>query len=254
VSKRSLVLAAVALLLAGCNASVQSQLSEAQANQIVVALDAAAIAAHKVAGPNAEAHSYRVEVASGDLNAALRVLQQQDLPAPEPVGIELMLEPRGLIATPEEERARLSAATAAELARSIERIEGVLSARVHLVLPGAGRPLDAAPAPPQAAVLLVHRTGAPAIDQGAVRRLIAAAVSGLEPNAVTVVQTESRAKVAAGAASTARVGPFSVRRESAPLLKGVLVVALLLNLALASALIWTVRRKRALREATLSGA
>ena len=248
-------LAAVALLLvAGCNASVRSRLSEAQANQIVVALDAASIAAHKVSGPNAEAHSYRVEVAAGELNAALRVLQQQDLPAPETPGAEIMLEPRGLIATPEEERARLTAATAAELARSLEGIDGVLSARVHLVLPSASRPLDAAPAPPQAAVLVVHRAGTSSVDARAVRTLVAAAVSGLDPNAVTVVQTQRSAKGAAGAASTVRVGPFSVRRESAPLLKGVLCVALLLNLAMAVALIWTLRRKRALHEAKLSGA
>jgi type III secretion protein J len=238
-------LGALALLLvAGCNASVRSQLSEAQANQLVVALDAAAIAARKVAGPNTETYSYRVEVASGELNAALRVLQQQGLPSPEPPAIEALLEPTGLVATPEEERARLSFATAAELARSLERIDGVVSARVHLVLPGTLRPLDATPAPPQAAVLLVRRAGAQPIGEHDARKLVAAAVSGLDPKAVAIVQTQA-ARIAKSAATTARVGPFSVRRESAGLLRGVLAFALLLNLAMAVALIWTVRRKRA---------
>jgi type III secretion protein J len=244
---------AIALLLAGCNAVVRGQLSEAQANQVVVALDGASIAAHKVAGPNSEGRGYRVEVAAGELNAALRVLQQQGLPAPETPGLEAMLEPSGLVATPEEERARLAAVTAAELARSIERIDGVVGARVHLVLAGASRPLDAASVPPQAAVLLVRPAGAPSIDERAVRTLVAGAVSGLHSSAVTVVQTQA-ARMARATAATARVGPFSVRRESAPLLKAVLALALLLNLVLAVALIWTVRRKRAAREATLHGA
>jgi hypothetical protein len=103
-------------------------------------------------------------------------------------------------------------------------------------------------------VLVAHRRGARPIDERAVRKLVAAAVSGLSADAVTVVQTQSPVKVAAGATAAVRVGPFSVRRESAPLLKAVLATALLLNLALAGALIWTVHRKRALRETTLSGA
>jgi type III secretion protein J len=246
-------LGALALLLvAGCNATVRSQLSEGQANQLVVALDAAAIAAHKVAGPNADAHGYRVDVAAGELNAALRVLQQQGLPAPEPPAIEALLEPSGLVATPEEERARLSSATAAELARSLERIDGVVAARVHLVLPSTLRSLDAPAAPPQAAVLLVRRAGVAPIAEHDARKLVAAAVSGLDPQAVTVVQTQA-ARVETSRASTVRVGPFSVRRESAGLLRGVLASALLLNLAMAVGLIWTVRRKRALHGATLSG-
>jgi type III secretion protein J len=238
------------MLVAGCNASVRSQLSEAQANQLIVALDAAAIAAHKVEGPNAEADGYRVEVAAGELNAALRVLQQQGLPAPEPPGIEAMLEPTGLVATPEEERARLSSVTAAELARSLERIDGVVSARVHLVLPGTLRALDTPAAPPRAAVLIVRRAGAPPIVEHDARKLVSAAVSGLDPQAVTIVQTQA-ARVEASHASTVRVGPFSVRRESAGLLRGTLALALLLNLAMGVALIWTVRRKRARFEATL---
>jgi type III secretion protein J len=241
---RALVAAGLLLLAAGCDAVVRDKLSEAQANQIVVALDAASIAGRKVAGPNRDGSGYRVEVAASELNAALRVLQQQGLPAPDAPDLDRLLQPSGLVATPEEERVRLSAAHAGELARSLERIQGVVNARVHLVLPSALRPLDAAPAPAQAAVLLVRGAGAAAIDETSVRRLVAAAVSGLDPGAVTIVQTQA-VQTPQTAVATVRVGPFSVRRESAPLLKGVLALALSLDLAMALALIWAVRRKRA---------
>ena len=242
----ALPLLLAALLLAGCDAVVRSQLSEAQANQIVVALDAASIAGRKVGSAGGDGRGYRVEVAAGELTAALRVLQQQSLPAPDAPDLDRLLQPSGLVSTPDEEQVRLSAARAGELARSLERFEGVVSARVHLVLPSAMRPLDAAPAPAQAAILLVRSAGAAAIDETSVRKLVAAAVGGLDPSAVTIVQTQAP-RLAQTAVSTVRVGPFSVRRESAPLLKGVLALALSLDLAMAVALIWAVRRKRAAR-------
>ena len=241
---RWLARAGVLWLLAGCDAVVRSELSEAQANQIVVALDSAAIAGRKVAASGAQARSYRVEVAANELNAALRVLERQGLPAAEAPSTAELLQSSGLVATPEEERARLSAASAGELARSLERLEGVASARVHLVLPSRAGPLDAPAGRPQAAVLLVRRSARTAVDERAVRELVAAAVSGLEPSAVTIVQTQEPAAIAETAVSAVRVGPFSVRRESAPLLRGVLTGGLLLHLALAAALIWSVRRKR----------
>jgi type III secretory pathway lipoprotein EscJ len=98
--------------------------------------------------------------------------------------------------------------------------------------------------PAQAAVLLVRRAGGPAIDEQAVRVLVAAAVSGLTPGAIAIVQTHA-APMAETAVSTVRVGPFSVRRESAALLRGVLATTLVIDIALAAALIWAVRRKRA---------
>jgi type III secretion protein J len=236
-------LGAFLLIGSGCDAVVRSGLSEAQANQLLVALDLVAISARKLPEPGASEPRYRIEVPAAELAAALRVLQQQRLPAPEPPSTEALLEASGLVATPDEERARLSAVTANELARSLARFEGVVDARVHLVLPTALRPLDT-PAPPlQAAVLLVRAHSAPPIDENAVRTLVAAAVSGLAPSAVSIVQTQAAA-TPPSAAATARVGPFSVRRESAPLLRVVLALALLLDIAMAIALIWTVRRKR----------
>jgi type III secretion protein J len=231
------------LIGSGCDAVVQGGLSEAQANQVLVVLDLASISGRKLPDDATSEPRYRIEVPSAELTAALRVLQQQQLPAPDVPSADELLKTSGLIATPDEERARLSAVTANELSRSLERFEGVMAARVHLVLPSAFHPLDAPTTPPQAAVLLVRAHEAQAIDERAVRSLICAAVRGLTESAVSIVQTRAAAPTAAGA--TARVGPFSVRRESAPLLRSVLTLALLLDIALALALIWTVRRKRA---------
>jgi type III secretion protein J len=232
------------LVASGCDSVVRGGLSEAQANQVLVALDQAAISGRKQPEPSAGAPRYRVEVPSAELTAALRVLQERSLPVAEPPSSDQLLQPSGLIATPDEERARLAAATSNELARSLSRFAGVVDARVHLVLPSALHPLDAAPEPPRAAVLLVRAHATPAIDQRAARALVAAAVTGLPPDAIAIVQTEAPPQ-APIVAATARIGPFSVRRESAPLLRAVLALALLLDIALAIALIWTVRRKRA---------
>lgn len=236
-------LGAFLLIASGCDSVVRGGLSEAQANQVLVALDQAAISGRKQNEPAAGDPRYRVEVPSAELTAALRVLQERNLPVAEPPSSDQLLQPSGLIATPGEERARLAAATGNELARSLSHFAGVVDARVHVSLPVALHALDAPPETARAAVLLVRAHAAPAIDEHAVRTLVAAAVNGLARDAIAIVQTEAPPQ-APVLAATARIGPFSVRRESAPLLRAVLALALLLDIAMAIALIWTVRRKR----------
>jgi type III secretion protein J len=237
-------LGAFLLIGSGCDSVVRGGLSEAQANQVLVALDQAAISGRKHTEPGAGDPRFRVEVPAAELTAALRVLQEQNLPLPDPPAGDQLLQASGLIATPDEERARLAAATSNELARSLAHLAGVVDARVHLSLPRTLHVLDAQPETARAGILLVRAHGTPAIDEHAVRTLAAAAVNGLSADAIAIVQTEAPPQ-APTIAATARIGPFSVRRESAPLLRAVLALALLLDIALAIALIWAVRRKRA---------
>src|SRR5690606_28919827 len=108
--------------------------------------------------PGASSGGYRVLVASDEVAAALSVLRAEELPrAPEP-GLHDVFGRASLVPTATEERARLTAALGGELARSVESIDGVLDARVHVALPDASElPLDVAPPRPRASVLVRHR-------------------------------------------------------------------------------------------------
>ena len=237
--------AAVVLAAAGCRATVLRGLDEAQADQVVAALDAARVAATKARDASADDASaaYRVEVPAAEVSDALRALQARGLPRPAPSGLDALEQSLGLVATPEEERGRLARAAAGELARSLMRLPGVLDARVHLASSGPATALDRPAAPSTAGVLLLRAARSEAVDEARVRALVAASVPGLTPAAVTVMQSEAAPAAPSPPRMTA-IGPFSVAAGSAPQLRAVLVAALLLNLVLAGLLIAAVVGKR----------
>lgn len=169
-------------------------LDERQASEVVVALDDGGIPAHKVRPRGAEA-GYSVEVAPSDGPRALRILAERDLPRPRPPGLGEVFGEGGLVPTPTEERALYQHALSGELARSLESVEGVVGARVHLALAEAD-PLHPAERPlPRASVLVRCRPSAcgavRALEPG-IRALVAGAADRLEGAAVSVVVTEAR--------------------------------------------------------------
>lgn len=228
---------ALVVIAGACKGTLRGGLTEDQANQIAVALDTAQIAAVKIAGPGSTgARRFEVQVATADMSSALRVLQREQLPHPEQPGFAELYGDSGLVTTPNEERARWATATAGELSRSLERIAGVIDARVHLAPPEALPALDATARPAKASVLLRRRVGSRVIDEAAARALVAGAVDGLAPEQVVVIQTESAAGTER-APALVRIGPISVTRSSAPALKLALGSALALDLLLAVAVI-----------------
>ncbi len=254
---RAGVVAAAVLLATGCDATIASGLDEEQANQILVTLDSSGIGAAKerLAGSGDEA-LWEVHVASDDVGPALGILRSADLPrTPEP-GIEEVFGEGSLVPTATEERARYSAALAGELARSIESIDGVLDARVHVAIPETRDfALDEEPPRPRASVLVKYRAGEPPYEEGAVRALVAGAVHGMQPDDVAVVGVPGPGAPDAGGAHLVRIGPVAVTRGSSFALKTILGVALGLNLVLAVGLILTwMRRKKPITTETAQGA
>ena len=239
-------LLAAGVALAGCRTTVRSGLGEAEANQIVVALDRAAIGAAKASEPGGRGR-YRVEVDSADATRALSVLESARLPKRAEPGFDELYQPSALLPTPQDERARWAAALAGELSRSLERMRGVREARVHLAVADAEQPLDAPVPPPKASVLLQRARGMPALPEQPVRALVAGAVDGLAPERVTVVQVEAEPAAETAGARLVQIGPIAVSRGSMAAFKGLVAAALALNLLLALALVALLRRARAAR-------
>lgn len=233
----------LALCLCACRAVVRSGLEEGEADRLVVALEGAAIGASKVLDHRAGGRDrYRVEVAANETAHALGVLAASaPEERPQPGFAELYADP-GLVPTLGEERARWSAATSGELARSLRALHGVVDARVHLAVAERGSEAFAAEHQvTRASVLVTRRAGLPPVDERAVRSLVTGAVDGLAPERVSLVQDEAPA---ARREHLVRVGPIRVTAESAGMLKLALGTALVLDAALALALVGAVARRR----------
>ena len=227
----------------GCQATLESGLDEGQADAVVVALHTQGIGAEKVAGAGNDA-GFEIQVSTEDVGPALRVLREAGLPAAREPGIHEVFGAGGLIPTATEERARLAMALAGELAATLERIDGVLDARVHVALPDRRLGLmDDAPQRPRASVLLKHHRGDTPYEEASVRSLVAGAVDGMLPEDVSVMAviapppSDSRQALVS-------FGPVSVTRGSASALRAIGIAGLAGYAALALVLLVVVTRAR----------
>jgi len=186
---------------------------------------------------------FSVEVRRSEVPRALQILDAEGLPRHRRAGFAETFGSPGLVPSAGEERARLLDATSAELERTLETVDGVVSARVHLATPD-GDPLlrgDAPARPSQAAVLLKLRAGATApLSEGDARKLVAGSVPGLAPEAVSVVITSASALKPS--ATLVALGPLQMTREARPLVLAALVLLCALVAALAGGLLWLARR------------
>jgi type III secretion protein J len=185
---------ALLLALAGCSREpILHALDERQANQVLTALDESGLAGWKRRDEGTES-GWLVEVPAPEAVRARRILSERELPRPESGGFASVFARGSMVPTPAEERARLLQALAGELSRSVEAVDGVVEARVHLALP-PDDPLRAGPSPPpRAAVLVKVRPGArPRVEplSPGIRSLVAGAVAGLDPAQVAVVLAEA---------------------------------------------------------------
>ncbi|NOZ33377.1 MAG: flagellar M-ring protein FliF [Alphaproteobacteria bacterium] len=138
-------------------------------------------------------------------------LAESGLPARGQVGYEVFDEQNTLGATSFVQNINKVRALEGELARTISSLSRVKSARVHLVLPEREL-FRREVASPSASIVLDVRGALSAGEIRAVRHLVAAAIEGLSPNAVSVVDTAG-SLLASGAAGEGEAGMGALFQE-----------------------------------------
>ncbi|NRD48692.1 flagellar M-ring protein FliF [Corallococcus exiguus] len=225
------------LLLLGasaCRERIQHGLDERQANELQTVLVERGLDARKVPEPGKKP-TWAIEVTDAQSSDAVRILAELGLPrlAAE-TGCDVF-GGSGLVRSPLEEQVCRVRGMERELERTLQTVDGVLLARVHLVVPPPPRP-GQAPAPSKASAML--RTapgGATRVRKSAdmLRELIAGGVEGLSPEAVSLLVDEVTTHVEAPAP---KGGPVPLRLRVVLALLGVLVTGL------SGALVWTTLR------------
>jgi type III secretion protein J len=252
----SAALALALLGLVGCTTAVANNLPEAEANRAVVALEQHGVSAEKERDPETEGR-FRVSVGRDEAAVAAGVLSQEAVPSRENPGILQSLGSGSMVPSRLAEHARLLSGISGELEQSLQAVDGVVSARVHLAAPERNPLDDQEPSKPSASVLIRHRGAAPPLLTSDVQRLVAGAVPGLLANDVSVVSTPAPASARPADKELRRVGPITVTRASLSPLRIMAGAAVLLNLALLAAvlLLWSkVRRTEdALGQARAAG-
>jgi type III secretion protein J len=171
------------LVLQACSVELYSNLNQKQANEIVATLMRHGIPAQRQAGKDG---NMTVSVQKGRFAEAMAILDESGLPKQEFQTLGDVFKRDGLVSSPVEERATMIYGLSQELSQTISDIDGVLSARVHLVLP-ENDPLRQRLVPSSASVFIRHRASVPMnelIPQ--VKMLVAKGISGLTYDNVSV--------------------------------------------------------------------
>jgi len=173
-----------ALLLSAFETELYNNLDQRQANEIVATLQQRGIPAQRVAVRGGQ---YTVVVDKDRFAESITILKDAGLPRQEFQTMGQVFKKDGLVSSPTQERAQMIFALSQELSGTVSEIDGVLSARVHLVLP-ENDPLRQQLVPSSASVFIRHRSNAPIgnlVPQ--VKMLVANGVAGLSYDKVSVV-------------------------------------------------------------------
>ena len=224
-----LILAAV--LLAACSklVTLQANLKDTDANEIVRVLNQNGIEVQK----HRDKEGVTLMVSESDLSRASSAMNAAGLPRRSPASLGEVFKRQGMISSPLEERVRYIYGLSEELGYTLQQIDGVISARVHVVLPervAPGEPI----LPSSAAVFVKYR---PPLDEDAIvpsiHNLVAASIPGLAGGGredkinVVMIPTE----LPAPSIEWTKVGPFQVQAASAGALGATLFVLIALALA-----------------------
>ena len=183
--KKLIGMIAAALLLAGCDkeTTLHAGLAERQANLVMAALIDAGIGCHKSPG---EEGTWDVTVVESRFADAVNLLEKAGLPRQPHQGIGEVFKKTGMISSPSEERIRFMDALAQDLAKTISSIDGVVDARVHVVLP-ENDPFARHALPSSAAVAIRSRWDADLTDViPSVKGLVKNAIEGLSAEKIMV--------------------------------------------------------------------
>jgi type III secretion protein J len=181
--------------LAGCKQAVYSQLTESEANDVLVTLLRGGIEAEKRPTDDKQ---FSVYVRDADVATAIELLRADAQPAQRFSSLGEVFERNGLISSPTEERMRYIHGLQQELSHTLSEIDGVVVARVHIVVP-AQNALDTTVKPSSASVFVKHR---PDLNMQllvpAVKDLVVRSIEGLGPDNVAVSLFPARGTMTTG--------------------------------------------------------
>lgn len=190
--RRSICCLALCLaLLGGCKAEVYQGLSEQQANEMLALLLKYGISSEK----KQDKTGFKLSVDDTRIVQALEILHNHSLPRENYQNLGQVFTGDGMISSSTEDQARLTYAISQELAGTFATIDGVLTARVHVVLASTDLSTGTTTAP-SAAVFLRH------VPESQVTRLVsnireltANAVPGLKIDGVSVMLVPIRENI-----------------------------------------------------------
>jgi type III secretion protein J len=185
-----------AFLVTACTENLQHDLNEDDANDIYALLSENGISAKKLKHEGGNEPTYIISVPRQDYPQAVKLLREYALPRPNAGGFKRIGDSKGMIPTQTEERAMFLEAVQGEVQNGLNRVPGVLEARVIVNIPPREDLTQPENEPlPSSSVLVKYRLNAEGkapLNETQVKAFVAAAVEKLRPENVTVIMTQAQ--------------------------------------------------------------
>lgn len=185
---------AVLIFASACGRiELYQNLTEEEANEILVLLSENNIRPIKKKVVVQNETTYSIEVREADMVKARSLLLQHNLPRRKELGLTGVYKEKGLIPTPDEQKARYLLALKGEIINSLERIPQVIDADVVLNIPTRDEFASAESQQlqrPTASVVIKVKpdaAGLESVTEPKVQQFVSNSVEGMNPRDVTVI-------------------------------------------------------------------
>lgn len=179
-----LVFLAFILFLSGCETQLYTGLTEREGNDMLAILMDGGVSVRKELNKD---NVLTLFVSNSEVSRSIQMLRNNGYPKDIFSSVKDIFPKDGLISSPTEERARYTYSMSQELSATLSMIDGVMTARVHIVLPQDTSGIQEDAYPSSASVFLKYTPG---LELGGlvskVKTLVANSIEGLSLDKINV--------------------------------------------------------------------
>lgn len=261
------------ILLVSCaKEGLYHDLNEEEANEIIIVLQQNGIVASKKKEIRQNEVFWVVVMSRSDLAQAREIVKSAGLPRIKELGLAGVYKEKGLIPTPDEQKARFLLALKGEIINSLEKLPEVIDADVILNVPTERELGEGVKKRPTASVIVKTKPAtkeSSSIHEGKMQEFVAGAVEGLAPRDVSVIisyvtqggyplrpgetvtlpgRTGQPSSMSSTVTGLAQLAGLKLDASSKEKLKMYLIVVVLVLLLLSTALIFTLIQTNRFRQ------
>lgn len=182
----------ISVFLLGCQTNLYSSLSENEVNNMMSILLSNDITAEKI--KNKKEETYTLTTDKSKIPESVLLLREHGYPKEKIAKMSDLFKQEGLVSSPTEERARYIYALSQSVQETLGNIDGVLVARVHIVMP-ANNPYTDKVVPSSASVFIKYHPSTNLSDiKSEIKMIVEASIEGLTYDNVKVVLLPAQIK------------------------------------------------------------
>lgn len=173
------------LFLSACQMELYNGLSESDVNEMLAIMLSHNIAAKKIKEKKTDLYTLTVD--DSKIPESVRLLKEYGYPKEKVSSIKDLFKKEGLVSSPMEERVRFIYALSQSVQETLSQIDGVLVARVHIVMP-ENNPYADKLSPSSASVFIKYHPDSNLSDiKSEIKLIVEKSIEGLSYDKVSVV-------------------------------------------------------------------